>query len=98
MERISRTIEEIEDEIALKRIPEKGEFDNKDEFTEARRKYHIEVNELEKSKFKKALLEELEITNHPKAELLFSMAWERGYGNGLYEVFQEALELVGLIK
>lgn len=98
MERIQTVIEQIEDEITTKHIPEKGEYETKDAFTDARRKYHLEVDEFEKSKFKVALFEELGIVGHPKAEMLFNMAWLRGYGNGLYEVFQEALELVELIK
>ena len=48
--------------------------------------------------FRQDLLEELGITNHPKAELLISKAWELGHSSGYNEVVNWAWDLVDLIR
>ncbi len=48
-------------------------------------------------KFKDELLTMLEIKDNPKAEKLWSMAWENGHSNGYYSVAQEAEELAELL-
>jgi hypothetical protein len=48
--------------------------------------------------FKSALFKELGITGHPNAEKLFQIAWDRGHSYGYSEVYNEALELVNLIR
>lgn len=47
--------------------------------------------------FKEDLLEELGVTDNPKADLLFAKAWESGHSGGYYEVYNVALDLVDLI-
>ena len=47
--------------------------------------------------FKRDLFEELGIENHPKRQLLFEKAWERGHSSGYSEVYNVALDLVDLI-
>ena len=47
--------------------------------------------------FREDLLEHLGISRHPKANLLYHKAWERGHSSGLYEVAQVAEDLVELI-
>lgn len=50
------------------------------------------------SDFSVELLKELGIADHPKAGILWSMAWERGHAWGLESVEQEAEELSELLK
>lgn len=47
--------------------------------------------------FKEDTLAELDITKHPKAERLWSLAWERGHATGFMTVLEEAEELVDLL-
>lgn len=48
--------------------------------------------------FKRDLLADLGLTNHPKADLLFSMAWESGHASGYREVYLEADRLADLLR
>jgi hypothetical protein len=59
-------------------------------FTEKQSKIYAE--------FKAELLKELDIENNPKAELLYSIAWEKGHSGGLCDIWSEACDLVDLIK
>lgn len=47
--------------------------------------------------FKKDLFADLGIADNPKAEKLFSIAWDKGHSGGYSEVYNEALDLVDLI-
>lgn len=47
--------------------------------------------------FRKDLLDELGIANHPKAGLLFAKAWDWGRRDGLGEVINWAQELAELL-
>lgn len=49
-------------------------------------------------KFKADLFDDLGITGHPKADKLYMIAYSRGHSAGFQEVYNEALELVDLIK
>ena len=49
------------------------------------------------NQFQIDLLEYLEISNHPKASKLYSMAWEDGHSSGLSEVGMKAEWLVELL-
>ena len=49
------------------------------------------------AQFKLDLLAELGIAEHPKADLLYEMAWERGHSGGLIEVLQVAEDLSDLL-
>lgn len=62
-----------------------------------RSKYYSEKAKLERQ-FKKDLLEELGVTDNPKANLLFEKAWELGHSHGLTEVVSYAHDLVDLIR
>jgi hypothetical protein len=59
--------------------------------------YHAETARLT-TQFKLDLFADLGIENNPKAELLFTKAWELGHSSGYYEVYNYALELVTLIE
>lgn len=62
-----------------------------------RKKYAVDATGVLLTVFKRDLYNILGITNHPKAEKLFSLAWERGHGNGYLYVFQEAEDLADLL-
>lgn len=64
----------------------------------ARAEGHQEENRLIVEVFKADLFAYLNITGHPKAELLFNKAWGLGHPAGLYEVANIADDLVELIK
>jgi hypothetical protein len=57
-----------------------------------RRRYREEEGRLA-GLFHDDLLAELGLTDHPKADLLYSMAWERGHSSGYSEVANEAHSL-----
>ena len=59
-------------------------------------KYYREETRLY-NKFRSDLLESLGITNHQKADRLFSLAWELGHSSGYTEVYSYACELVELL-
>lgn len=48
--------------------------------------------------FRRDALAELEITDHPKADLLFSKAWEMGHAYGYSEVWSYMQDLVDLVR
>jgi hypothetical protein len=48
-------------------------------------------------KFKIDVFNELGISDNPKRDLLFSIAWEMGHSSGYAEVFHYACEMVDLI-
>lgn len=47
--------------------------------------------------YKKDLLAAFGVTDHPKAEKAFAMAWDQGHAYGLYEVLLKFADLVELI-
>jgi len=81
-----------------------GEFDNKVSYPvsnkEDRRKeldaYRRGSAEAFK-RFKEAVEEDFVTAGHPKADLLWELAWSRGHSGGLLEVVSEYEELVELI-
>lgn len=63
---------------------------------EARIKYRKHENFIY-TLFKEDLFKELGISDNPKREKLFELAWERGHSSGYESVYSEANELVDLI-
>lgn len=59
--------------------------------------YYAETSRLQEQ-FKQDLFAELEITNHPMREKMYSQAWDDGHSSGLSEVYNCALSLVNLIE
>ena len=47
--------------------------------------------------FKRDALDDTGLTNHPKAEKAWEMAWDRGHSSGYYEVYQQLCELSDLL-
>lgn len=58
--------------------------------------FHQEERRL-KELFKKDLLEELGLTGHSKAQLLWEMAWDHGHADGLLDVVYWAEEFAKLL-
>lgn len=48
--------------------------------------------------FMKDTLDEVGLSDHPKAHEIFSYAWEKGHSSGYSEVFNELQDLSGLFK
>ena len=77
--------------------PKLSDYTTKEEYKNATHEYRKENGRLFEE-FKKDLFADLDITDNPKAEKLFSIAWEKGHSSGYREVYNEALDLVDLIK
>lgn len=58
--------------------------------------YRKDVSRLEEE-FVKDLAEEAGVAENPKANLLFSKAWDRGHASGRHEVYSVYMDLVELI-
>lgn len=75
-----------------------------DEYFKSKDTYNKELNKWKREnrriheEFKKDLFDELEISDNPKAEILFSKAWEYGHSAGFEEVYNYACDLVELIS
>lgn len=78
-------------------LPMRNNFQTAEEYMDARKAYHAHTNEL-KMQFKQDMLDDFGVTDHPKAQKLWELAWERGHSAGLYAVYQEAEELVELLR
>jgi hypothetical protein len=48
--------------------------------------------------FRKDLYVDLGIEGHPKADKLYSIAYEQGHNSGMYDVYLIAKDLVEIIK
>lgn len=55
------------------------------------------VSSIPQAEFKDWLLDFLGITDHPKAPILYRLAWERGHSAGQYSVLNEAEDLIDLL-
>lgn len=60
-------------------------------------KYQAEESRLD-AEFKSDLFEDLGITDNPKRELLFRLAWGMGHSHGYSDVYSIACDLVELIR
>lgn len=73
-------------------------------YAKAKAKYKSDMEEYRgKSKqreaeFKTDLLEEYGVTDHPKADKAFSIAWDIGHSNGFSEIEHYFTELLPLLK
>jgi len=67
------------------------------EYNQQKAAYDERKNELY-AEFKKDLLEEFGLTNHPKAEQIFSYVWEKGHACGLSDVYSEMSDIVHLFE
>ena len=70
---------------------------SEEEYKNAHREYRIETSTLMKQ-FRNDLFEEAEIIEHPKADKIWNLAWERGHSSGLAEVYDYFFEYLDLIK
>ena len=60
-----------------------------------RTKYNVACSAVDEE-FKQAALAELGLTDHPKADKLWVLAWEYGYSAGYQEIWCHAHEAMGL--
>ena len=65
---------------------------------DANRKSNREAELGTRNAFRKALAETYGVTEHPKEERLWELAWSKGHSNGYSEVALEYDELVTLIQ
>ncbi len=70
---------------------------DKDAFRDARAAYSAESGRLTEL-FKRDLFAELGIVGHPKAEKLYSIAWDMGHSSGFSEIETVAWDLLPLIQ
>lgn len=70
-----------------------GQIEHKKRMTE----YQAERARLSKE-FQEDCIEEIGLTGHPKAAMLFDIAYERGYSYGYSEILCEAKNLAPLLK
>jgi hypothetical protein len=63
----------------------------------AAKAYHEDCTRLS-AEFRADVLADLGITDHPKADLLFSKAYDMGHSSGFSEVYSYAQDLVELIQ
>lgn len=68
-----------------------------EKYKQARREYNEHEGMLI-NMFKQDALEDLGLTDHPKADLLYSKAYERGHSAGLNEVWQVMEDLAELLQ
>lgn len=66
-------------------------------FDRKRKEYNEEQARLE-NLFKEALFYYTNVSDNPKANSAYSIAWEKGHSSGLAEVYNEFLDLVVLIQ
>lgn len=69
----------------------------KEAYAMAKKAYDDESAQLHEQ-FKKDALEYCGYENHPKADLIYSRAWESGHSSGLYSVLQELEDLCGFLN
>jgi hypothetical protein len=60
-------------------------------------RYHTDANRLA-AEFKADLLENLGLTDHPKADIFWHLAWDYGHSAGFFDVYNYATELATLLK
>ena len=64
----------------------------------ARAAYRNDIRRLEREVFKADLADAYGVSNHPKADRVFELSWDRGHSVGLGDVLIEYDDLVELIK
>jgi hypothetical protein len=70
---------------------------DKEGFKEHKKQYGEETHKLHEE-FVNDLFEEFGVSDNPKRDKAFELAWEKGHANGLEEVYNEFYDLVELIK
>lgn len=75
-----------------------GEYDTKVHYSQENRDaWREDMNRLAR-KLEEDLAEELEMTNHPKRQMLWTKAWEHGHASGYTEIHYWYTDLLELIK
>jgi hypothetical protein len=83
--------------IALIRAAAKSFDESSKKYLEDREAYWAECARVE-AEFRSDLERENEMVGHPKADVLFAKAWERGHSSGFGEVLAAYEDLIVLVK
>jgi len=67
------------------------------EWRENHKKYNDEIRKINDA-FKSAVLDYLELSNHPKADKFWELVWDRGHSGGYSDIVIEAETLAELLK
>lgn len=70
---------------------------DEDEYKAHQKEYRKEEQKLHEE-FVNDLFENFNVTDNPKRQKAFDLAWEKGHSNGLEEVYNEFYDLVELIR
>lgn len=70
---------------------------NRELWKEKKQKYNEEMDKIHKL-FKQEALEEAGLDEHPKKDILFDFAWEKGHSSGYGDVYCELCDVAELIK
>ena len=70
---------------------------DEDEYKAHQKEYRKEEQKLHEE-FVNDLFENFNVTDNPKRQKAFDLAWEKGHSNGLEEVYNEFCDLVELIR
>jgi transketolase len=87
----------VEKTVYYKNKSQTVRFFEEDEYNEALKAYSDDKDRLA-AEFKRDLFEELEIADNPKAEILYELVCERNCCGWYQDIFNEAEDLVRLIK
>lgn len=71
-------------------------FYNEEAYKESLKQYRT-ISNARDAEFRRELFEEAGVTDNPKADILFSKAWEQGHSSGyseVYNIFYDLLELI----
>lgn len=92
---LTGNIEEVE--IQLKKAKDEALEKANDEIQKLYKEYNNETVENEQ-KFKRDLANEFEVSNNPKADLLYGKVYEKAHSYGFSEIYSVYSDLVELIK
>ena len=77
--------------------PYKKGYENSDDYQNAKALYNQREGEIYEL-VKHDMLEDVGLLNHPKANKIWSYAWEQGHSSGYSEVYNVLLDLTELFK
>jgi hypothetical protein len=75
-----------------------AKYENPVEYTKATKQAWARVESELYQQFRDDALKEVGLLNHPKADKIYSLAWENGHAGGFPEVFNHLLDYAELFK
>ena len=70
---------------------------DRNNYLSMKKTYKEELRKIEE-RFKQDAFEELDLQNHPKKEVLYRYAYDRGHSGGYGDIFSELEDIVLLLK